>query len=66
MPPDDGVWLDEGQRLSPISPEPRQDHPEGSIPVRQAWPFSISLQDIELMPEREIFQNQLAMRIQRG
>ena len=49
VPPDDSLGSDEGQRFLPIAPESRQDHPERSIPVRQAGPFSIPLQDIELM-----------------
>jgi hypothetical protein len=53
--------LDEGERLSPIAPEPRQEDPEGSISNREVGLFGVSIQDIELMPERKVFQGQCAV-----
>jgi hypothetical protein len=65
VPSDDGVGLDESERHSPVGPDPRQDHPEGSIPIRQARPFGIPLQDVELMSKREVLQDQRAVGLHR-
>ena len=61
MPPDNGLGLDNGQPISPVGPDSGQDDPKGPVSVRQAGPFRISFQDIELMPEREVFQDRRAM-----
>jgi hypothetical protein len=58
--------LDQCQRLSPIGQVSQQENPEGSISIRQAGLFGVSAQDIELMPEREVFQGQCASGLQRG
>ena len=66
MPPDDGLGLDQCQRLLPISPVSRQENPKGSISIREVGPFCVSFQDFELMPEREVFQGQYPAGPQRG
>jgi hypothetical protein len=54
LPLDDGLGLDEGQRPSPIGPDSRKDDQKGPV----------SVQDIELVTEREVFQDQRAMELQ--
>ena len=51
-------------RLSPIGPDPGQDDPKSSIPVGQAAPFGIPLDDFELMAKREVLQGQRAVGLQ--
>jgi hypothetical protein len=64
LPLDDGLGLDNGQRLSPIGPNTREDDAQGSVSVRQAGPFSIALQDTELVAKNEVLQQQRAMGLQ--
>jgi hypothetical protein len=66
VPSDDGVGLDEGERLSPVGPETGQNNPKGSAPIGQAGPFGVPLQDIELMTKRKVFQDQCASGLQSG
>ena len=56
VPSDDGLGLDEGQRLSPVGPDSGQNDPQGSVSVRQAGSFRVPLEDIELMAECEVLQ----------
>ena len=39
VPPDDGLGLDDGQRMSPVGPDSGQYDPQRSIPIGQAGPF---------------------------
>jgi hypothetical protein len=58
--PDDVLGLDESERILPVGAESGEDDPESSVSVRQVGPFSIPLKDIELVPEREVLQDQRA------
>jgi hypothetical protein len=62
VPPYNGLWLDENQRLPPSTPEPPQDHPEQfiwGIKPRRRTPL---FQDGELLPKSQIFQEQITAR----
>jgi len=65
MPADDGLGLDQCQRLSPIGPVSQQENPEGSISIRQAGRFGVSFEDFKLMSKRKVFQGQCASGLQR-
>ncbi len=54
VPAKDGVWLDDHEARSPVSPESRQQHPEDSITLPKSWAFHRPLQDPELMTQREV------------
>ena len=66
VPAYDGFGLNENQRFSPIVPESYKNDPEEPVSILETRSLGIPFQDIELMPEREVFQSQLAMRLQRG
>ena len=42
VPSDDGLGLDEGERLSPFGPDSGEYDPQRSIPIGQAGPFGDS------------------------
>jgi hypothetical protein len=48
-----------------VGPDSRQNDPQRPVANRQAGPFRIPLQDIELMTEREVLQNQRTVGPQR-
>jgi hypothetical protein len=58
---DDGLGLDQCQRLSPIGPVSQQENPEGSVSIREAGLFGVSLEDFKLMTKRKVFQGQCAV-----
>lgn len=65
MPPDDGLGLDEGKRLSPVGPDSGQYDPQRSIPIGQGQSVGIPLQNIELMTQREVLEDQRPSRPER-
>jgi len=62
MPADDGLWLDEDQRTFPFRPEPPQYHPEQPIRRSETGLRVPLLQGSELLPQGQIFQEQIATR----
>ncbi len=65
MPADDGLWLDKDQRFSPIVEKSYKHDPEEPISILEARSLNTSFQDIELIPEREVFQGKRTVRPQR-
>ena len=66
MPPDDRIWLDDGEVAAPVGEEARQNCPESSIGWLQSWPFGISLKNLELMAEGDVLEGELISGIQAG
>jgi hypothetical protein len=66
MPPDDRIWLDDGEVTSPVGEEARQNCPENSIRWLQSWPFGISLEDLGLMAESDVLDCELISGLQAG
>jgi hypothetical protein len=65
VPADDGFGFEKNQWFSPIPPESREHDPDEPVSVFETWSLGISFQDIELMPQREVFQGKRTMRPQR-
>jgi hypothetical protein len=65
VPANDGLRLDEDQRLLPTRPEPPQYQPEQLIREIKLWLGFPPIQHAELLPEREILQEQVMTRIGR-
>ncbi len=59
VPADNGLGLDEDERLLPVPPPPAQDGPDRSIDVSEARADRGGLKDRELMPQGQIFEGQL-------
>ena len=57
-----GFWLDEDQRTFPFRPEPPQYHPEQPIRRSETGLRVPLLQGSELLPQGQIFQEQIATR----
>lgn len=57
MLPYGSSWLDNNQRLSPVSPQPRKNHPKEAISVSQLWPNPRAFQDSQLLTQYEVFEN---------
>ena len=55
MPTDNGLRLDDDQRLAPARPQARQDDPENPIDHPKRWPEPFPLQDSHLLAEGEHF-----------
>lgn len=66
MPPDDRIWLDDGQVTAPVGEDARQNCPESSIRWLQSWPLGISLKDLELMAESDVLEGELISGLQAG
>ena len=49
MPPQQGFWLNNKERLLPGPNSPRQEHKEDAICLRACWPFHLPLEDDELL-----------------
>ena len=55
VPPDDGLRLDDDERLTPAGPDARENHPESAIKDGEPWTALVSSpQDAELMTEGQI------------
>jgi hypothetical protein len=51
-------------RLRTILPKSYEQDPEEPVSILEAWSPNIPFQDIELIPEREVFQGERATRPQ--
>ena len=49
MPSEQGIWLNDEQRLFPCPNEPCQQDEEQTIRFRACWPFHLPLEDDELL-----------------
>ena len=56
MPADDGVRLDEDQRVPPVLEGSAQQDPQEPIAVRNLRSLARSLEDTELMPKRQVLR----------
>jgi hypothetical protein len=56
------LWLDKDQRSLPPRPQATQHHPKESIRGVESLLRMLSLQNDELLPQRQIFQDQIAAR----
>ena len=66
VPTNDGLWLDKGQHPLPSGPEPPQHHPEQLVRNCKSRLWVPLLQDAELLPECQVFQEQVAARTGRS
>jgi hypothetical protein len=63
MPTDNRLRPHENQRTLPSIPEPPQDHPEQFVRDSKPRLWVPPFQNSELLPESQIFQQQLAARV---
>jgi hypothetical protein len=61
MPPHDGARLDEYQGGAPLRPECGKGHPEQAVSSAKTRPRGSALYGSELLPQRDILENQLVM-----
>jgi hypothetical protein len=62
MPANNGLWLHEDRRLLPPTPKPAQHPPEEFVRNGSAQLRMPPFQDSKLLPERQIFWEQVAAR----
>jgi len=62
MPPDRGLGLDDHEHGPPIAPQLGEPHPEDAIPLTEPWPLRSSLQDRQLLKQRQIPHDQRVSR----
>jgi hypothetical protein len=60
MPANNGLRLDENQRLLPSRPEPFKRHPEQPVESSKSRLWMSLLQDRKLLPKRQVLQKQIA------
>jgi len=66
MPPHDGVGLREDERGTPVGPHASQRDPEQAVRRVESWPLTAGpLQRAQLLPQRQILQDDLAMPAER-
>src|SRR5262249_55203251 len=56
VPGEDGGGLHDDETGPPARPDLREPDPEDSVPPRQAWSANRSLEDQELMAQREVLK----------
>ena len=61
MPSHDGVRLDEHERRAPVPPRSSQHDPKQPISPPEVGTFARASERVELLPEREVLENQLMM-----
>jgi hypothetical protein len=65
MPPDDGVRLDEHQRRALVPPRSGQSDPKQSVPCLKVRALGRAFHRRQLLPQRQILQDQLPMSTER-
>ena len=58
VPPNDSLGLDDDEGITPAGPDPGEHHPEAAVQGGEARSAPRSPQDLDLMSEREIFEDQ--------
>ena len=58
MPPDDRLGLNEGEGVSPAAPQSVQEDPDQPVGGSEAWPRRGALEDGQLVPQREVLEDQ--------
>jgi hypothetical protein len=61
LPPDDGLWLDDGDDLRPAVPQTGEQDPEDPVGGAQASTRRSPLEDGQLMAQREVLEYQGAL-----
>jgi hypothetical protein len=65
MPPDDRVRLHDNQRPAPVVPATREGNPKELVARPEAGTFLRTVQGLQLLPEREVLQDQFPMSAER-
>jgi hypothetical protein len=60
MPTNNRLRLDKDQCAPPAGPQPLQHNPEKSIRSGKSRPRILPLQNAELLPQRQVLQDQIA------
>jgi hypothetical protein len=58
MPANHRIGLHDDQRSFPVGQQFSQENPDSPVTILQAWAFLLATEDLELMPQRDILQNQ--------
>ena len=58
--------LTRDQRIAPVDPAARQQHPKSPVCVGQPWPLHRAFEDAELMAQRQDLHGELAARSEEG
>jgi hypothetical protein len=66
MQSNDGVGLHQRQSVGPIVPDPGQEEPRDPIGLLKARSLDGTLQDDNLLPQREILKGQIPVGRQAG
>jgi hypothetical protein len=61
MPAHDGLRPNQDERRTPVPPDATQSHPEQPVTGLQAGPIVRSLHRHELLPERQVLQDQFSV-----
>jgi hypothetical protein len=61
LPPDDGVWLDDGDDLRPAVPQTGEQDPTQAVGGAQAWTRRGPVENGQLMLQREVLEHQGAL-----
>jgi len=59
VPTDYGFGRDDDESLFPLRPELTSSDPEKPVEQIEPWPRMPTLQNCELLPEREVFQEKI-------
>ena len=64
MPADHGLGLHEDQGVLPVWPQTAERDPECAVRFRQLGAFALAVQNGQLLSQREVFESELALRLQ--
>ena len=59
MPTDHGLRTNNAQGSLPVGPYSLEAEPKKSVGGSEVWSLGLSLQDVELMPERQVLKQEL-------
>ena len=65
VPPHNRSGLDERECATPIGPESQEGDPEESITVLDPWRFRLALEHHQLVAERSVLEDEIALAPQR-
>jgi len=65
MPPHDRVRLHKDHRRAPVPPDASQGDPKQSVARLEVWAFGRAFQRRQLLPQRQVLQDQFAMAAER-
>ena len=64
MPADHGLGLHDDQGVLPVWPQTAERDPERAVRLGQLGAFGFSLQNGQLLSQGEVFESELALRLQ--